>query len=152
MMNDIYKKQTPGGNNLRKDFTSSDRLATCSLIAGVTGLICSFFYIPWSLVYNTSLSVGLICGIIGIIMALMSRKADIKEKKSFSTRAIVGLVLSALAIALTFFFFSALAQYYEALRDPVNGPKINELMNRVQEQLNQQMNLQGGTGTGWIHF
>lgn len=60
-----------------------------------------------------------------------------------TTRAIVGIVLSVLAIVLTFFFFQMLVGYYETLSDPVKGPQLNDLINRVQEQLNQQFHLSG---------
>ena len=71
-------------------------------------------------------------------------------KKDFSARAIAGLVLSAIAIALTFFFFYLLLRYYEVLSDPELGPKFNEYINYLQQQLNQQMHLSGGSS--WIHF
>lgn len=150
MMNDTHNNQKTPVNNHGRNSTSSERLATCSMIAGVTGLICSFFYLPTSLISSSNTPTGLICGVIGIILAFMSRNADISPRKSFAPRAIVGLVLSAIAIALTFFFFYALACYYDALSDPVTGPQINEFINRLQEQINQQMRLPGNTG--WIHF
>ena len=109
--------------------------------------MCSLFYLPMSLAYNqTAMPTGLVCGVIGIILALMARNADISPRKSFNARAIAGLVLSAIAISLTFFFFYALACYYEALSDPVTGPQINEFINRLQEQLNQQLQLPKTTG------
>lgn len=150
MMNDTHTNpNTPPGNK-GKNTTSSERLATCSMIAGITGLICSFFYLPSSLATGSNTPTGLICGVIGIILAIMSRNADITPRKSFNARAIAGLVLSAIAIALTFFFFYALACYYDALSDPVTGPQINEFINRLQEQINQQIHLPGSTG--WIRF
>ena len=106
-MNETYNSQNPNtGKQPRnpKESTSSERLATCSMIAGITGMICSFFYFP------------------------------------------VSLVLSGLAIALTFFFFYLLGCYYEILSDPVMGPKFNEYINRIQ----QQMHLSGGSS--WIHL
>ena len=85
-------------------------------------------------------------GIIGIVLAIMSRNADVSGRKSFNARAITGIVLSGLAIALTFFFFYLLGCYYEILSDPVMGPKFNEYINRIQ----QQMHLSGGSS--WIHL
>ena len=121
-MNETYNSQNPNtGKQPRnpKESTSSERLATCSMIAGITGMICSFFYFPVSLVSG---------------------------RKSFNARAITGIVLSGLAIALTFFFFYLLGCYYEILSDPVMGPKFNEYINRIQ----QQMHLSGGSS--WIHL
>ena len=113
MMNDTHNNQKPPSNKQGKNFTSSERLGTCSMIAGIIGIVCSLFYLPMS-------------------------------------RAIAGLVLSVIAITLTFFFFYALASYYEALSDPVTGPQINEFINRLQEQLNQQMQLPKTTGFIWF--
>lgn len=149
MMNN-QNKQNPGPGSQPKNYTSSDRLATCSMLAGITGLICSLLYFPISLARSMNYPAGLICGIIGIVLAVMSRNADIKEKKSFNARAITGIVLSAIAIAMTFFFFYLLGCYYEILRDPEMGPKFNEYIYELQQQINQQMHLQGGSS--WIHI
>ena len=170
MMNDTHNNQKPPSNKQGKNFTSSERLGTCSMIAGIIGIVCSLFYLPMSLAYNqTAMPTGLVCGVIGIfplsgkpipflsyggssIMAslLMARNADMSPRKAFNARAIAGLVLSVIAITLTFFFFYALASYYEALSDPVTGPQINEFINRLQEQLNQQMQLPKTTGFIWF--
>ena len=101
-MNETYNSQNPNtGKQPRnpKESTSSERLATCSMIAGITGMICSFFYFPVSLVSGSNTPTGMICGIIGIVLAIMSRNADVSGKKSFNARAITGIVLSGLAIA-----------------------------------------------------
>ena len=149
MMNDTHNNQKPPSNKQGKNFTSSERLGTCSMIAGIIGIVCSLFYLPMSLAYNqTAMPTGLVCGVIGILLALMARNADMSPRKAFNARAIAGLVLSAIAISLTFFY--ALASYYEALSDPVTGPQINEFINRLQEQLNQQMQLPKTTGFIWF--
>ena len=151
MMNDTHNNQKPPSNKQGKNFTSSERLGTCSMIAGIIGIVCSLFYLPMSLAYNqTAIPTGLVCGVIGILLALMARNADMRTRKAFNARAIAGLVLSVIAITLTFFFFYALASYYEALSDPVTGPQINEFINRLQEQLNQQMQLPKTTGFIWF--
>ena len=149
MMNDTHNNQKPPSNKQGKNFTSSERLGTCSMIAGIIGIVCSLFYLPMSLAYNqTAMPTGLVCGVIGILLALMARNADMSPRKAFNARAIAGLVLSVIAITLTFFY--ALASYYEALSDPVTGPQINEFINRLQEQLNQQMQLPKTTGFIWF--
>ena len=151
MMNDTHNNQKPPSNKQGKNFTSSERLGTCSMIAGIIGIVCSLFYLPMSLAYNqTAIPPGLVCGVIGILLALRARNADMSPRKAFNARAIAGLVLSVIAITLTFFFFYALASYYEALSDPVTGPQINEFINRLQEQLNQQMQLPKTTGFIWF--
>ena len=151
MMNDTHNNQKPPSNKQGKNFTSSERLGTCSMIAGIIGIVCSLFYLPMSLAYNqTAIPTGLVCGVIGILLALMARNADMSPRKAFNARSIAGLVLSVIAITLTFFFFYALASYYEARSDPVTGPQINEFINRLQEQLNQQMQLPKTTGFIWF--
>ena len=151
MMNDTHNNQKPPSNKQGKNFTSSERLGTWAMIAGIIGIVCSLFYLPMSLAYNqTAIPTGLVCGVIGILLALMARNADMSPRKAFNARAIAGLVLSVIAITLTFFFFYALASYYEALSDPVTGPQINEFINRLQEQLNQQMQLPKTTGFIWF--
>lgn len=144
MMNDTYKNQKPtAGNQPNNSSTSTDRYATCALIAGITGLICSFFYLPVSLMSGTSSPTGIICGALGILLAIMSKKMDVRPGHPMTSRAIVGIILSVLAIVLTFFFFQMLVSYYETLSDPVKGPQLNDLINRIQEQLNQQLHLYG---------
>ena len=150
MMNDTNHNKKNPVHNQGKNSTSPERLGTCSMIAGITGLICSLFYLPTSLISSSSIPTGLVCGVIGIMLAVMSRNYSVSAKKSFNARAITGLVLSIIAIGLTFFFFYALACYYDALSDPVTGPQINEFINRLQEQINQQMHLPGSSG--WIHY
>ena len=80
---------------------SSERLAICSMVAGIVGVLCACCCFPS----------GLICGAIGIVMAIMSRNADIRPKKSFCTHAVIGLVLCAVAVALTFFVCYACLLY-----------------------------------------
>ena len=87
---------------------SSERLAICSMVAGIVGVLCACCCFPS----------GLICGAIGIVMAIMSRNADIRPKKSFCTHAVIGLVLCAVAAALTFFVCYAMIAYYSAIREP----------------------------------
>lgn len=141
-MNDTYKNQTPVTDKQPKNSsTSTDRYATCALIAGITGLICSFFYLPVSLISSASSPTGLICGVVGIVLAIMSKKADVRSGRSMTTRALIGIILSILAIILTFFFFQILVNYYEILRDPVRGPQLNDMINQIQNQLNQQLQL-----------
>ncbi|WP_227148138.1 DUF4190 domain-containing protein [Lacrimispora sp. 210928-DFI.3.58] len=129
-------------NNKKKISTSADRLATCALICGLAGVICSFFYLPISLMSGGNYPTGLICGVMGILLAVMSRRADERPKKAFRGRAIAGIVFGCIAIGLTFFFFYALINYYDALKDPVMGPQINELLNRLQQQFQEQLNEQ----------
>lgn len=149
MMN-TFNNQKPGAGNQQRNTTSSERLATCSMIAGITGLICSFLYFPTSLYSGTSSSTGLLFGVVGLVLAIMSKNADVAEKKKFSAKAITGIVLSVIAIALTMFFFYLLGYYYDLLRDPEMGPKFNEYINYLQQQINQK--LQPGANPGWIHF
>lgn len=67
---------------------------------------------------------------IGLVLALMSKNADLCPKR-LSGRAVMGIILSSVAIGLTMFFFYSLISFYDALNDPVMGPQINELINRL---------------------
>ncbi|MGN0372669.1 MAG: DUF4190 domain-containing protein [Enterocloster sp.] len=138
MMNNFYNKQ-------KKSFTSSDRLATCSMISGFTGIIWSFLYLPIALSFGGNYPTGLIFGVLGILLAIMSRNADTGSRKVFRKRAVTGMIFSSISIGLTFFFFYTLICYYDYLRDPVLGPQINALINQLQQQIEQQLNLPAET-------
>lgn len=139
-------------NNKNKTSTSSERLATCSLISGITGIFCSFLYLPVSLGSGSNYPTGLICGVIGLVLALMSKNADVRPHKAFHGRAIAGMVLSCIAIGLTLFFFYSLISFYDALNDPVIGPQLNEFINQLQQQINQQMQQQAAPSGSFILF
>ena len=111
--------------NSRK--TSSERLAICSMVAGIVGVLCACCCFPS----------GLICGAIGIVMAIMSRNADIRPKKSFCTHAVIGLVLCAVAVALTFFVCYAMIAYYSAIREPEKWPYLSEMIKQFKQVFEQ---------------
>ena len=119
----------------RKTSSSAEQLAACSLISGIAGIICSLFYLPFSLVSGKNTPMGLICGVIGIVLAIMAKNADIRPGKKYPGKALAGFIFSVIAIALTMFFFYSLINYYDLLRDPVKGPQINQLIYQMQQQL-----------------
>ena len=123
----------------RKTSSSAEQLAACSLISGIAGIICSLFYLPFSLVSGKNTPMGLICGVIGIMLAIMAKNADIRPGKKYPGKALAGFIFSVIAIALTMFFFYSLINYYDLLRDPVKGPQINQLIYQMQQQLQMQM-------------
>ena len=106
---------------------SSERLAICSMVAGIVGVLCACCCFPS----------GLICGAIGIVMAIMSRNADIRPKKSFCTHAVIGLVLCAVAVALTFFVCYAMIAYYSAIREPEKWPYLSEMIKQFKQVVEQ---------------
>ena len=65
---------------------------------------------------------GLICGVIGIVLALWLKVTDIRPGKKYPGKALAGFIFSIIAIALTMFFFYSLINYYDLLRDPVKVP------------------------------
>ena len=69
-------------------------------------------------------------------LALLSRNASESKEKHFSHQAMAGIILSVIALALTFLICFILLKYYEALRDPVLGPYLNELYNQLMESMN----------------
>ena len=82
---------------------------------------------------------GLICGVIGIVLAIMAKNADIRPGKKYPGKALAGFIFSIIAIAMTMFFFYSLINYYDLLRDPVKGPQINQLIYQMQQQLQLQL-------------
>lgn len=133
-MKSIYKAPKKDPN-----VSPADRFATCSMITGITGVICSFFYLPISLASGGSYYFGLVCGVVSIVLSILSRNASADKKPSFRGRAIAGMVLGVLAICLTLFFFYALISFYDALNDPVTGPQLNQMIYQMQQQLQQQL-------------
>ncbi len=133
-MNSIYK--TPKKSS---DSPSSDRFATCSMITGIAGVICSFFYLPISMASGASYYFGLVCGVVSIVLALLSRRSAENTQRRLQGRAIAGIILGVLAICLTLFFFYALISFYDALNDPVTGPQLNQMINQMQQQMQRQL-------------
>ena len=84
---------------------------------------------------------GLICGVIGIVLAIMAKNADIRPGKKYPGKALAGFIFSIIAIALTIFFFYSLINYYDLLPDPVKGPQINQLIYQMQQQLQMQLQM-----------
>ena len=76
----------------RKTSSSSEQLAACSLISGIAGIICSFFYLPFSLVSGKNTPMGLICGVIGIVLAIMAKNADIRPGKKYPGKALAAFL------------------------------------------------------------
>lgn len=65
----------------RKTSSSAEQLAACSLISGIAGIICSLFYLPFSLVSGKNTPMGLICGVIGIVLAIMAKtRTSVRER------------------------------------------------------------------------
>ena len=78
----------------RKTSSSAEQLAACSLISGIAGIICSLFYLPFSLVSGKNTPMGLICGVIGIVLAIMAKNADIRLGKKYPGKALAGFIFS----------------------------------------------------------
>lgn len=116
-------RNTPGNNN---PGDAAERLAVCSILAGGVGILfaCCF-------------PSGLICGAIGVVMALLSRNADIREKKSLCIHAIIGLVLCAVAIGLTFLICYMWVAYYSAIREPEKWPLMSQMITQFKQLFEQ---------------
>lgn len=68
----------------RKTSSSAEQLAACSLISGIAGIICSLFYLPFSLVSGKNTPMGLICGVIGIVACHYGKKRGHPSGKEIS--------------------------------------------------------------------
>ncbi len=115
--------------------SQSERLGICSIVAGGVGVLFACCCFPS----------GLICAAVGIVLAIMSKKADTREKKGFNTHAIIGLVLCAVAILLTFLACYMMIVYYSVLRNPSQYPELNDFVRQVEEMMNYLYELYGTT-------
>lgn len=105
----------------------SERLGICSIVAGGVGVLFSCCFFPS----------GLICAAVGIVLAILSKKADTREKKAFNTHAIIGIVLCIIAILLTLAACYMMIVYYSVLRNPSQYPELNEFVRQVEAMMNQ---------------
>ena len=115
--------------------SQSERLGICSIVAGGVGVLFSCCCFPS----------GLICAAVGIVLAILSKKADTREKKAFNTHAIIGLVLCGVAILLTFLACYMMIVYYSVLRNPSQYPELNDFVRQVEEMMNYLYELYGTT-------
>ncbi|HJB08412.1 MAG TPA: hypothetical protein H9716_11225 [Candidatus Enterocloster faecavium] len=131
-MNDSSNTNNHYNNDSRPDSSlkrippsREDRLGVYSLLTGAVGVL-----------FSCCFPSGAAFGIFGITLALLSRNASESKEKHFSHQAMAGIILSVIALALTFLICFILLKYYEALRDPVLGPYLNELYNQLMESMN----------------
>ena len=74
----------------------------------------------------------------------MSRSASEAKEKRFNQQAVVGIILSVVALLLTCFLCYAFVQYFsvlKAFRDPVIGPQMREENPQLYNVLMQVENL-----------
>ena len=112
--------QYPGGGSSIKSSPPSreDRLAIYSLLTGGVGIL-----------FTCCFPSGAAFGIFGIVLAIMSRNASEAKEKHFNQRAVIGIILSVIALLLTCFLCYALIQYFsllKAFQDPIIGPQMRE--------------------------
>ena len=123
--NPYYNNDSRPDPSLRRVPPSrEDCLGVYSLLTGAVGVL-----------FSCCFPSGAAFGIFGITLALLSRNASESKEKHFSRQATVGIILSVIALALTFFICFILMKYYDALRDPVLGPYLNELYNQVMDSM-----------------
>ena len=93
----------------------------CSLMCGISGLILLFFFFPSGMYFCFFL------GSVGFACALVSRR--ITKRASLS-----GFLLCGISVALSLFFFFTLLAFYDAIRDPVLGPRFFQMFQSLMEQ------------------
>ena len=111
--------------------SSEERFAVYSLLTGAVGIL-----------FSCCFPSGAAFGIFGVTLALLSRNASEAKEKHFSQKALIGLILSLISLALTFFICFLLGQYFQALRDPEIGPYLNDIYTRLIESMDQFSNFQ----------
>lgn len=92
-----------------------------SLICGIGGLILLLFFFPSGMYF------GFFLGSVGFACALVSRRINGKAY-------VPGFILCALCIGSSLFFFFTLLSFYDAIRDPVIGPRFMEMFRHLMEQ------------------
>ena len=110
-----------------------DRLAVYSMLTGGVGIL-----------FTCCFPSGAAFGIFGIVLALMSRSASEAKEKRFNQQAVVGIILSVVALLLTCFLCYAFVQYFsvlKAFRDPVIGPQMREENPQLYNVLMQVENM-----------
>ena len=125
----------------RKTSSSSEQLAACSPISGIAGIICSFFYLPFSLVSGKNTPMGPICGVIGIVLAIMAKMRTSVPERNILVKHWLVLFSALLQLRLPCSSFYSPINYYDLLRDPVKGPQINQLIYQMQQQLQMQLQM-----------
>lgn len=130
-----YMTTPPDRRQSPKMDSQSERLGICSIVAGGVGILFSCCCFPS----------GLICAAVGIVLAILSRKADTREKKAFNTQAVVGIVLCVIAILLTFIACYMMIVYYSVLRNPSQYPQLSGFVKQVEETMNRLYELYGTT-------
>lgn len=119
----------------RQGPSQSERLGICSIVAGGVGILFSCCCFPS----------GLICAAVGIVLAILSKKAATGEKKAFNTQAVIGIVLCVIAILLTLVACYMIIVYYNVLRNPSQYPQLNDFVKQVEQMMNQIYDLYGTT-------
>lgn len=92
-----------------------------SLICGISGFVLLLFFFP------SGMYLGFFFGSIGFACALVSRRITGKAY-------IPGFILCGLCVAFSLFFFFTLLSFYDAIRDPVIGPRFLEMFQNLMEQ------------------
>lgn len=94
-----------------------------SIICGVSGLLMLFFFFP------SGMYLGFFMGTVGFVCALIAKRTN-------GRRCTAGLVLCGCSLVFSLFFYFTLLTFYDALRDPVIGPRFSQMFIQMMEQQN----------------
>ena len=92
-----------------------------SVIAGVCGLILLMFFFP------TGMYMGFFCGAVGLACGVVAKRAS-------GRASVPGIILCALSLGLSLFYYITLLGFYEVIRDPVYGRQWTQLFTQILTQ------------------
>ncbi|MDO4266048.1 MAG: hypothetical protein Q4C63_06250 [Eubacteriales bacterium] len=94
-----------------------------SVICGVSGLLSV------CLIFPAGMYIGFFLGVTGFACALTA-------KRESGRSCIPGLILCATSAILSLLFFLMILSFYEAIRDPVLGPRLSQIFIQLMDQSN----------------
>lgn len=107
----------------------AQRMAVYSLLCGIVGILCVCCFPS-----------GVPCGFLGIALAFISRDSSQAEKKKFLPNALYGLVLSCVAIFLSFVVCYGIMTYYAILAEPELYPGVGAFVVYLSQIVDQILN------------
>lgn len=97
---------------------------------GRTSIFCGIFgLISVCLIFPAGMYIGFFLGVTGFACAICAKRASGRS-------CVPGLILCAISAVLSLLFFLMILSFYEAIRDPVLGPKLTQIFIQLMEQSN----------------
>ena len=117
---------------MKKDFFENEnkQSAAPQLDFGRLSILCGVFgLISVCLIFPAGMYIGFFLGVTGFACALTAKRASGRS-------CIAGLILCTVSAVFSLLFFLMLLSFYEAIRDPVLGPRLTQIFIQLMEQSN----------------